>query len=71
MVDETCYRGGPWLTEYDRTKWSAHLGDNARARRELGYEPRSLEAGLRITLEHEMRQRTKSRTLNQSKQERN
>ncbi len=24
MVDEACFRGGPWLTEYDRTKWVAH-----------------------------------------------
>jgi nucleoside-diphosphate-sugar epimerase len=33
-----------------------YLGSNAKARRELGYAPRSLEAGLRRTLEHEMRQ---------------
>jgi nucleoside-diphosphate-sugar epimerase len=32
-----------------------YIGDNAKARRELGYSPRSLEAGLRETLEHEMR----------------
>jgi len=31
-----------------------YLGDNAKARRELGYAPRSLEAGLRVTLAHEM-----------------
>ncbi len=24
VVDETYHRGGPWLTEYDRTKWVAH-----------------------------------------------
>lgn len=24
MVDETFYQGGPFLTEYDRTKWLAH-----------------------------------------------
>jgi nucleoside-diphosphate-sugar epimerase len=24
IVDETYYQGGPWLTEYDRTKWVAH-----------------------------------------------
>jgi nucleoside-diphosphate-sugar epimerase len=24
LVDETYFRGGPWLTEYDRTKWAAH-----------------------------------------------
>ncbi|HUK64087.1 MAG TPA: NAD-dependent epimerase/dehydratase family protein [Dongiaceae bacterium] len=34
-----------------------YLGDNAKARRELGYAPRSLEEGLRPTLEHEMRLR--------------
>jgi nucleoside-diphosphate-sugar epimerase len=44
----------------------SYLGDNAKARRELGYEPRSLEAGLRITLEHEMRLPTKSKTPNRT-----
>ena len=24
LVPETYFRGGPWLSEYDRTKWSAH-----------------------------------------------
>jgi len=24
VVDETYHHGGPWLTEYDRTKWVAH-----------------------------------------------
>lgn len=43
-----------------------YLGDNAKARRELGYEPRSLEAGLRITLEHEMRLATMNKTPNRS-----
>jgi len=32
-----------------------YLGDNAKARRELGYNPRSLQEGLAETLEHEMR----------------
>jgi nucleoside-diphosphate-sugar epimerase len=32
-----------------------YIGDDAKARRELGYCPRPLEAGLRETLEHEMR----------------
>jgi dihydroflavonol-4-reductase len=32
-----------------------YLGDNAKARRELGYAPRPLEAGLRETLAHEMK----------------
>jgi nucleoside-diphosphate-sugar epimerase len=25
LVDETYYHSGPWLTEYDRTKWVAHF----------------------------------------------
>jgi len=33
-----------------------YLGSNAKARRELGYAPRSLAEGLRTTLEHELRQ---------------
>ena len=33
-----------------------YLGNNAKARRALGFEPRSLEVGLRETLAHEMRQ---------------
>jgi len=32
-----------------------YLGGNAKARRELGFAPRSLEVGLRETLPHEMR----------------
>ena len=32
-----------------------YLGDNRKAQRELGYNPRSLEEGLRETLLHEMR----------------
>src|ERR1700680_2266655 len=24
LVDESCRAGGPWLSEYDRTKWVAH-----------------------------------------------
>jgi nucleoside-diphosphate-sugar epimerase len=32
-----------------------YLGDNSKARRELGFEPRPLEEGLRETLLHEMR----------------
>jgi nucleoside-diphosphate-sugar epimerase len=31
-----------------------YIGSNAKARRELGYNPRSLEAGLTETLQHEM-----------------
>lgn len=31
-----------------------YLGDNGKARRELGYEPRGLRAGLEETLRHEM-----------------
>jgi nucleoside-diphosphate-sugar epimerase len=33
-----------------------YLGDNAKARRELGYAPRGLEEGLRTTLQHEMQE---------------
>ena len=32
-----------------------YIGDNAKAKRELGYDPRPLEAGLRETLAHEMK----------------
>lgn len=32
-----------------------YIGDNAKARRQLAYAPRSLHEGLRETLEHEMR----------------
>ena len=32
-----------------------YLGDNARARRELGYSPRPLKEGLAETLRHEMK----------------
>jgi nucleoside-diphosphate-sugar epimerase len=32
-----------------------YLGDNAKARRELGWEPRPLAEGLRETLEHELK----------------
>jgi nucleoside-diphosphate-sugar epimerase len=32
-----------------------YIGDNAKARRDLGYNPRSLETGLAETLNHEMR----------------
>jgi nucleoside-diphosphate-sugar epimerase len=32
-----------------------YIGDNAKARRELGYSPRSLKEGLAETLYHEMR----------------
>jgi nucleoside-diphosphate-sugar epimerase len=33
-----------------------YIGDNAKAKRELGYNPRALEVGLRETLEYEMQQ---------------
>jgi dihydroflavonol-4-reductase len=32
-----------------------YLGDNSKARRDLGYAPRPLEQGLRETLLHEMK----------------
>ncbi len=31
-----------------------YIGDNAKARRELGFDPRPLEAGLRETLAFEL-----------------
>jgi nucleoside-diphosphate-sugar epimerase len=34
---------------------ATYLGDNAKARRELGWEPRPLAEGLQETLEHEMK----------------
>lgn len=34
---------------------TTYLGSHAKARRELGFDPRPLEAGLRETLEHEMK----------------
>jgi nucleoside-diphosphate-sugar epimerase len=34
---------------------TTYIGDNTRARRELGWEPRSLQEGLRETLAHELR----------------
>jgi nucleoside-diphosphate-sugar epimerase len=34
---------------------ATYLGDNSKARRELGYAPRPLESGWRETIEHEMR----------------
>ncbi len=33
-----------------------YLGDNSKAKRELGYDPRPLEEGLRETLHYEMAQ---------------
>jgi len=36
------------------TSGVTYLGDNAKARRELGFDPRPLEVGLRETLLHEM-----------------
>jgi nucleoside-diphosphate-sugar epimerase len=34
---------------------TTYIGDDAKARRELGYSPRPLEIGLREAVEHEMR----------------
>jgi nucleoside-diphosphate-sugar epimerase len=45
-----------WSAEYLRVNAGVtYIGDNSKARRELGYSPRSLEEGLRQTLLHEMR----------------
>ena len=38
------------------TAGTTYIGDNRKARRELGFAPRSLEEGLRETLDHEMEQ---------------
>lgn len=35
---------------------TSQLGNDAKARRELGFDPRDLDAGLRVTLRHEMRE---------------
>jgi nucleoside-diphosphate-sugar epimerase len=35
---------------------TTYLGSHEKARRELGFEPRALEIGLRETFEHEMRE---------------
>jgi dihydroflavonol-4-reductase len=32
-----------------------YIGDNSKAKRDLGYDPRPLREGLRPTIEHEMR----------------
>jgi nucleoside-diphosphate-sugar epimerase len=32
-----------------------YIGDNQKAKRELGFDPRSLKEGMRVTLEHEMK----------------
>ena len=45
-----------WTSEYTRIAAGVtYLGSNARARRDLGYEPRSLEAGFREVLPEELR----------------
>jgi nucleoside-diphosphate-sugar epimerase len=50
-----------WLPETYRSETLrisagvTYIGDNAKARRELGYDPRPLEEGLRELLTHEMR----------------
>jgi nucleoside-diphosphate-sugar epimerase len=43
------------------TAGTTYLGDNAKARRELGYDPRPLEEGFRETLAWEMEQLEKNR----------
>ncbi len=45
-----------YTSEYLRVSaGTTYIGDNARARRELGYAPRPLREGLEETLRHEMR----------------
>jgi nucleoside-diphosphate-sugar epimerase len=48
--------GSQWTAEYMRIAAGVtYLGSNAKARRDLGYEPRSLEAGFREVLLEELR----------------
>src|SRR5205085_11224742 len=45
-----------YTAEYLRTSAGiTNIGSNAKAKRELGYNPRSLEEGLAETMQHEMR----------------
>src|SRR5881409_2537786 len=53
-----CLRAIAALSRSERLRDVAgvtYLGNNAKARRELGFDPRPLEDGLRETLHHEMR----------------
>jgi nucleoside-diphosphate-sugar epimerase len=44
-----------YSSEYLRVNGgTTYMGDNSKARRELGYEPRPLREGLELTLRHEL-----------------
>lgn len=56
-VSPAVLRGIAFLTRSERLRVVAgvtYLGNNAKARRDLGYDPRPLEPGLRDTLAYEM-----------------
>lgn len=56
MVERVLPVPDTYSSEYLRVSAGVtYIGDNAKARRTLGYAPRSLQEGLRETLEHEMR----------------
>lgn len=56
MVERVLPVPDTYSSEYLRVSAGVtYIGDNAKARRQLGYAPRSLQEGLRETLEHEMR----------------
>jgi len=56
MVEKVAPVPDAYSAEYLRISAGVtYIGDNAKARRELGYDPRSLKEGLAETLHHEMR----------------
>ena len=56
LVERVVPLSDEYSSEYLRVSaGTTYLGDNARARRELGYAPRPLREGLEETLRHEMR----------------
>ncbi len=55
LVEQFIEVPGLFCSEYlSVTAGRYYIGDNAKARRELGYDPRPLREGLAITLKHEM-----------------
>jgi len=51
LVEKAVPLGGTFSAETLRVMaGTSYLGDNAKARRELGYAPRALEEGMRETL---------------------
>ncbi len=56
VVEKVVPVPGDYSSEYLRVSAGVtYIGSNAKAQRELGYQPRSLEDGLTETLQHEMR----------------